>query len=58
MKPHGSEYTESVRYSFKGGKTDGADPYGTLLVGKDGMLYGTTGNDGKHGGGIAFKIKP
>ena len=58
MKPRASEYTETVQYSFKGGKTDGAGPYGTPLVGKDGMLYGTTGNDGKHGGGVAFKIKP
>ncbi|HYL26902.1 MAG TPA: choice-of-anchor tandem repeat GloVer-containing protein, partial [Candidatus Nitrosotalea sp.] len=58
MKPHGSSYTESVRYAFKGGKKDGSAPYGTLLVGNDGLLYGTTGNAGLHAGGIALKVKP
>jgi uncharacterized repeat protein (TIGR03803 family) len=36
--------------------TDGGNPYGTLIVGADGLLYGMTGFGGLNGGGTIFKI--
>lgn len=44
-------YTESVLYAFKG-RTDGAQPYGDLVMDAKGHLYGTTYNGG--GGDCAF----
>jgi hypothetical protein len=46
LTPSGSGYTESFVYSFTGGK-DGGNPYAGLILGKDGTLYGTTGEGGK-----------
>jgi len=40
-KTKGGIWTEKVLYSFKGG-TDGANPNGGLIFGKDGAIYGTT----------------
>ncbi len=42
-------------YSFGGG-SDGADPYGGLVQGNDGYLYGTTTWDGTNGAGTVFKM--
>lgn len=42
-------WTESVLYAFRGG-ADGGHPYGGVIVGQDGNLYGTTqGGAGSHG---------
>jgi uncharacterized repeat protein (TIGR03803 family) len=50
---------ETVLYSFSGG-TDGAEPGGELILGDDGMLYGTTyegGNSNCYDGcGTVFKV--
>jgi uncharacterized repeat protein (TIGR03803 family) len=46
LTPSGSGYAESVVYSFKPSH-DGADPYGGLLLGSDGRLFGTTLAGGK-----------
>jgi uncharacterized repeat protein (TIGR03803 family) len=47
-------------YSFCSqlGCTDGAGPYGGLVLGTDGNFYGTTTQSGAHGGGTVFKITP
>jgi uncharacterized repeat protein (TIGR03803 family) len=46
---------EAVNYSFKGGITDGANPYSRLiLTGTD--LFGTTFNGGAFGYGTVFKF--
>jgi len=37
---------------------DGAMPYGALLQGTDGNLYGTTVNGGATGNGTAFRVTP
>jgi len=37
---------------------DGYDPYGPLLQGADGNLYGTTSAGGAYGGGTIFRITP
>ena len=36
--------------------TNGANPLGRLLVGRDGFLYGTTKNGGANGSGTVFRI--
>ena len=38
--------------------SDGAYPYGGLVVGADGNLYGTTSSGGANGAGSVFKILP
>ena len=43
----GSGYTQSFVYKFKG-SSDGSNPYGGLVLGKHGVLYGTTAAGG-HG---------
>ncbi len=52
MRPDGGDYT--VLHAFSDG--DGRDPYGTLLVGRDGALYGTTFGGGGSGLGTVFRI--
>jgi uncharacterized repeat protein (TIGR03803 family) len=44
-------------YAFSG-LTDGSTPYGSLLAGSDGNLYGLTYVGGQYGGGEAFRIAP
>jgi uncharacterized repeat protein (TIGR03803 family) len=48
---------ERVLHSFGGGN-DGQHPYYGLLVGKNGVLYGTTAAGGSSGQGVIFEIKP
>ncbi|MBS0380725.1 MAG: hypothetical protein JSS29_19770 [Proteobacteria bacterium] len=49
-------FVETVLYSFKGAD-DGADPTTSLIEGRDGNLYGTTGAGGANGsGGTVFRI--
>jgi uncharacterized repeat protein (TIGR03803 family) len=49
--------SESTLYAFSG-LTDGSTPYGSLLLGSDGNLYGLTYVGGAYGGGEAFRIAP
>jgi uncharacterized repeat protein (TIGR03803 family) len=49
--------TLSTIHHFRGA-ADGANPYGPLVQGNDGYLYGTTFTWGPSGGGTAFKISP
>jgi uncharacterized repeat protein (TIGR03803 family) len=63
LSQSGGSWTESVIYTFQGG-TDGASPEtGPLLLGKNGVLYGTTeagGGSGCDGGGCGtvFEMTP
>lgn len=53
---------EVIFHTFKGGPSDGGNPYSSLLVDKQGNLYGTvstggaTGNGGSSGAGAVFKL--
>jgi len=49
-------WTETVLYSFAGGN-DGANPNG-VVIGKNGVLYGTTGGGGTAGLGTVFSLTP
>jgi uncharacterized repeat protein (TIGR03803 family) len=59
VKPTGGghQWTETVLHHFYGGK-NGGTPYGTLIFGSDGNLYGTTGFGGTSGAGTVFKLTP
>ncbi|HWD20017.1 MAG TPA: choice-of-anchor tandem repeat GloVer-containing protein [Verrucomicrobiae bacterium] len=54
LSPDGSGV---VLYDFTGG-TDGANPFGALLLGADGNLYGTTQAGGNYNAGTVFEISP
>jgi uncharacterized repeat protein (TIGR03803 family) len=47
---------ETVLYSFFGDGTDGAYPYGGLVLDKAGNIYGTTKNGGTLDQGTVFKL--
>jgi uncharacterized repeat protein (TIGR03803 family) len=48
--------TETVLYSFAGGTTDGAYPYGSLIQASDGSFYGLTDSGGAAGDGTFFEF--
>ena len=52
----GAEY--SVLHQFGGGAFDGAQPYGSLSVGGDGLLYGMTSAGGAYDRGTVFSYDP
>ena len=63
LAPHKSKWTETVLYTFTGGK-DGAGPWSRLIFDSNGNLYGT-GSDGgddscgpPYGCGVVFKLTP
>jgi uncharacterized repeat protein (TIGR03803 family) len=55
LTPSGSTYTDRVLYAFKGGRSDGQIPLGTLLRKRD-RLYGATGYGGVRDNGTAFSV--
>ncbi len=54
---HGSNWIQSVLYDFTGG-SDGGHPYGGVIFGPDGSLYGTAAGGGRVGQGVVFKLQP
>jgi uncharacterized repeat protein (TIGR03803 family) len=54
FKLNGDGSSYRIVQSFDGGQ--GASPYGGLLVGSDGILYGTASGGGPEGGGTVFKL--
>jgi uncharacterized repeat protein (TIGR03803 family) len=55
LNPAGGGYT--VLHAFTGTGGDGAAPYGGLLEGSDGTLYGTTRDGGAAGRGTVFRLR-
>ncbi len=59
--PKNGGWTEKVLHGFSGG-SDGSEPLGGVLMGKDGTLYGTTAAGGTdscfNGCGAVFRITP
>ena len=53
----GGAWTESILYAFRA-LDDGDYPSGTLSIGHDGSLYGTTLLGGESGFGTAFRLAP
>jgi uncharacterized repeat protein (TIGR03803 family) len=51
-------WTETVLHNFTGYPNDGQTPYGMLLSGKSGTLYGTSANGGSNGQGAVFAMIP
>jgi uncharacterized repeat protein (TIGR03803 family) len=57
LSPTGNGWTESVLYSFAGGK-DGSEPYAGLAFDAAGNLYGTTSEGGSYSDGTVFELTP
>jgi uncharacterized repeat protein (TIGR03803 family) len=54
-----SGWTESVLWTFRTADLyDGSEPYGNLLLGSDGQLYGTTLSGGAGNRGTVFELAP
>jgi uncharacterized repeat protein (TIGR03803 family) len=50
---------ETVLHSFATGSTpDGANPEAALVIGENGVLYGTTSTGGDTGNGTVFQLAP
>jgi uncharacterized repeat protein (TIGR03803 family) len=52
----GTAWTETVLHTFKG--SDGAFPFGDIVIGPDGALYGTTYVGGSANLGTVFELSP
>lgn len=55
LVPSGSTYSERVLYSF-GSRPDGSNPFGAIVVGKDGAIFGTTLGGGAPDNGTVFRL--
>jgi uncharacterized repeat protein (TIGR03803 family) len=53
----GSAWTETVLWSFGASASDGSIPIG-VVMGRDGVLYGTTSNGGQSSCGTVFSLTP
>jgi uncharacterized repeat protein (TIGR03803 family) len=49
---------DQLLYSFTGRSGDGAAPTASVVVGKNGILYGTTHDGGVSGKGTVFELRP
>ena len=52
----GSTWSETTLHNFGGGSSDGASPYGGLVMDVGGNLYGTTQGGGSNNDGVVFTI--
>jgi len=54
----GGQWKENILHSFNYGKNEGSMPFGGLIFGAAGNLYGTTYAGGAYGGGTVFELVP
>ena len=54
----GSGWVLTTLYSFKNDRADGANPYGGVVFGPDGSLYGTTYFGGQYRSGTVYRLRP
>jgi len=55
----GGDWTETILYAFRGvAHGDGSQPNSPPIVGKDGVLYGTTSVGGAIGSGTVYELIP
>lgn len=52
------KWQEQVLYSFVGGSGDGASSYSTLILDKNGNIFGTTETGGPNQAGCVFELSP
>jgi len=52
-----ASWTEDILHTFTGG-SDGSGPYAGVVIGSDGVLYGTTQYGGAAGRGTVFSLTP
>jgi uncharacterized repeat protein (TIGR03803 family) len=57
LTPSGGGWTYTDLYDFTGG-SDGANPFGSLVLDANGSLFGTTEAGGANGDGVIFEITP
>jgi uncharacterized repeat protein (TIGR03803 family) len=57
LSQSGGVWTETILHSFEG-NSDGSSPRGSVVVDKDGALYGTTVGGGSNNFGTVWKITP
>jgi len=57
LSRHGSGWFLSTLYEFHG-HADGSNPWGGVVFGPDGALYGTTNGGGSYGAGLVYKLQP
>jgi uncharacterized repeat protein (TIGR03803 family) len=57
LKHRDSSYLHTELHSFTGG-ADGSVPFGGVIFGPDGQLYGTTYNGGYEDSGVVFSLRP
>jgi uncharacterized repeat protein (TIGR03803 family) len=50
-------WTETVRYNFTG-NSDGGEPFGGLVFGPAGSIYGTTAGYGQYNDGTVYRLGP
>ncbi len=58
LSPEAGNWSERIIYNFQGDPNDGADPFGGLVMGPDGNLYGTTFAGGTDNAGTLFQLTP
>jgi len=54
---HASTWIFTSLYDFSG-QADGGKPYGGVVFGPDGALYGTAASGGLYGYGVVYKLQP
>ena len=57
LTPHNSSWTFSPLYELTGA-ADGAYPFGPVVIGPNGALYGTTTEGGSESAGAVFELRP